>query len=145
MSDNVEIPVQTNMFKDVLLNGNSSIKMALEVINQHTARIALILNGDGVLIGTITDGDVRRGILNGVGVDESVVKIMNTAPRTVSSSASRKEILRIMKKKKLFQIPVVDEKMRPVRIELFQELLSPRKQDNIVVLMAGGLGTRLGS
>lgn len=145
MPDNVEIITQTSMFEDVFLKENSSIKMSLEVINKHTARIALILNGDGVLIGTITDGDVRRGILSGVGVDESVVKIMKTTPRTVSSSASRKEILRIMKEKKLFQVPVVDENMRPVRMELFQELLAPRKQDNIVVLMAGGLGTRLGS
>jgi NDP-sugar pyrophosphorylase family protein len=95
------------------------------------------------LLGTVTDGDIRRGILRGVPMSESVVRIMNRNPRTAARNEGPTRILQWMKEHLLHHIPVLDEKGCVVGIELLDELIQSRPKENWVVIMAGGLGDRL--
>ncbi len=120
-----------------------SIRDAIRTIDEGAIRIALVVDGENRLLGTVTDGDIRRGILHGVALEESVTRVMNRHPTTARADEGRDTILERMKQTRLHQIPVVDGQGRLVTVEILDELLQARHRDNWVMLMAGGLGSRL--
>ena len=122
---------------------DTSIHDALKIINHREGQIALVVDGEQKLLGTVTDGDVRRGLLSGIDVQSPVSMIMNLDPVKAKSSDDRQLILSIMKQNKLHQIPVVDDAGCLLRLETLDELVSPSRRENMVLLMAGGLGSRL--
>ncbi|PKM77884.1 MAG: alcohol dehydrogenase [Firmicutes bacterium HGW-Firmicutes-15] len=131
------------MWKQVCIRPDTPIVKAIEIIDQAALQIALVINEKGQLLGTVTDGDIRRAILRHLSLDEPVNKIMNMNPHFVYREQSREKAVMLMKNSKLRQIPVVDEVGRLVGMEIADELLSPPSRDNWVILMAGGLGKRL--
>ncbi|TAM45939.1 MAG: CBS domain-containing protein [Gammaproteobacteria bacterium] len=120
-----------------------SIRDVIRTIDEGAIRIALVVDGDNRLLGTVTDGDIRRGILRGISLEEAVTRVMNPRPITARADEGRDVILERMKQTRLHQIPVVDGQGRLVTVEILDELLQSRHRDNWVVLMAGGLGSRL--
>jgi NDP-sugar pyrophosphorylase family protein len=106
-------------------------------------KIVLVVGPEGQLLGTVTDGDIRRGILKNIGLSEPIERLMNRNPLTCGTHQSREEILCLMKERLLFQIPVLDAKGRVERVEILEDLIKQVKRKNPVVLMAGGKGTRL--
>lgn len=131
------------MWKNVLITTDTPIVKAIEIIDRAGLQIALVVNENGRLLGTVTDGDIRRAILKHLSLDETVTKVMNPAPCFVYRNQSRENANLLMKSKKLHQIPVLDEEHRVVGLEIADELLTPPLRDNWVILMAGGLGRRL--
>ncbi|OGW82882.1 MAG: alcohol dehydrogenase [Omnitrophica bacterium GWA2_52_8] len=128
---------------DILISVNTQVVSAIRIIDTGSVQIALVVDEDKKLLGTVTDGDVRRGILKGIALTDKVEKIMNPKPVTAAVSASRESILALMRQKQLHQIPVLDEQHRVVDIEILDDLISAQSRNNVVVLMAGGLGNRL--
>lgn len=128
---------------DICVGPASTIRDAIARIDAGEAQLALVVDAGQRLQGTVTDGDVRRGLLRGVPLDEPVSTIMNGSPTTVGPGSSRSDILALMKQKLLRQIPIVDHEGRLLGLETLNELLRPATRDNVVVVMAGGLGTRL--
>lgn len=122
---------------------NSTVKEALEIIDSGGKQIAIVLDIDNKLIGTITDGDIRRGLLRGLALDDSVESIIYRNPTVCSVNDSKEDILKIAVEKKIYQIPIVDTDGVLVGIDEVDELLKPAEHPNKVVLMVGGLGTRL--
>ena len=131
------------MWKNVIITTDTPIVNAIEIIDRAGLHIALVVNENGRLLGTVTDGDIRRAILKHLSLDEAVTKVMNPAPSFVYRNQSRESVILLMKNKKLHQIPVLDEEHRVVGLEIADELLTPPPRDNWVILMAGGLGRRL--
>ena len=130
-------------WKETLVKPATLVRKAIETIDKSSMQIALVVDTDNRLMGTVTDGDVRRGILKGISLDNTVDKVMETKPIIVSSTASRENILAVMKQKQIHQIPIVDTKGRVVGLEVLDQLLETGARDNWVVVMAGGLGSRL--
>lgn len=130
-------------WKQVLLSPSTPILMAIKIIDASSLQIALVVDEGGRLLGTVTDGDVRRGILKGLSLESPINKVMNPKPIIARPEENRDSILEIMKLKQIRQIPVVNESGCVVDLEILEEMLQPRKLDNWVVLMAGGLGSRL--
>lgn len=133
-----------NRWKDVLISPDTTILKAIEIIDAGSLQIALVVDDTNKLLGTVSDGDVRRAILKGVAFDRPVSEIMFIEPTVASSKESRDEIVTTMRTKQLRQIPLVDEGGCVVGLDLWDDLINLQERDNIVVLMAGGLGTRLG-
>ena len=106
-------------------------------------QIALILDNDNKLLGTLTDGDIRRGLLKGLDLNSPIDSIIYKTPTIAKISDSKEDILKIALSKKLHQIPILDENNIILGIQEIEELIKPEKKDNKVVLMVGGLGTRL--
>jgi|SaaInlV_110m_DNA_1040235.scaffolds.fasta_scaffold10308_2 dTDP-glucose pyrophosphorylase len=132
-----------NIIENILLEPSFSMREAMQIIDAGDMRIALVVDKDKRLIGTVADGDVRRAILQGIDLDAPVKNIMNCDFIYVKVGESKEKILQLAKRNKIYQIPIVDENFILVGIEEISELLNARKYSNKVVLMVGGLGTRL--
>ena len=132
-----------NSISHIKLMPSSTIKEALKIIDSGAMQIAIVVDEDGKLIGTITDGDIRRGLLNGLDLNSLIDSIIFKNPTVAKISDTKEEILKKALAKKLHQIPVVDDENRVIGIKEIEELVSPTLKPNKVVLMVGGLGTRL--
>lgn len=129
----------------LFVSSDATILKALQIIDQGVVQIALVVDEQQHLIGTVTDGDVRRGILKGLSMDSPVERIMNKSPRVSHIHDSREVIFAKMKQLNLKQIPILDDGGKVIRLALIDDMIKSNRKDNWVVLMAGGLGTRLGS
>lgn len=134
------------MFKldDVVVSPEQKIIEVVKVIDHVGIQIALVLDENKKLLGTVTDGDVRRGLLKGVPLDGPVKDIMNRNPIVARKDQDKSEVLQVMKENVLRHVPIVDAEGVLFDMELYGNLVA-RNDDAWVVLMAGGLGTRLGS
>ncbi|CAA7603189.1 Nucleotidyl transferase domain protein [Acididesulfobacillus acetoxydans] len=130
-------------WREVLIAPDTPILKAIEIIDKGAAKIALVADKEKSLLGTVTDGDIRRGILNGIAMDDAVSRVMNPHPFTARSEERQETILAIMKLKRLQQIPILDQSGHITGIELLENLVQGDIRDNWVVVMVGGLGTRL--
>ena len=119
------------------------IKDAIRVIDQGAAQIALVVDSQQRLLGVITDGDIRRGILRGVRMDETVDHVMLREFRSVSEHVSSEEVLALMGAESLHQVPVLDTDGCVLGLHLLDDLIKPTVISNLVILMAGGEGRRL--
>ena len=128
---------------DVKLTIDSTIRDALTIIDKGARRIALVVDTDQKLLGTITDGDIRRAILNNLSLDDCIEKIVFKTPTVCSVQDSNEKILQTAVEKKVYQVPIVDQSGKLVDLKEIDELIRPVKKENHVVLMVGGLGTRL--
>ena len=128
---------------EILLTPEDSIQKTIEVLHAGGNRIALVVDNDRKLLGTVTDGDIRRALIKHIDMGCVVKKIMNTDPITAFGSESNGVIMLKMKDKDLLHIPIVDEHNVLIGLETLQHLLIEKKYDNPVFLMAGGFGKRL--
>ena len=129
--------------ENIKLKQNATIKEALGIIDSGAMQIALVVDDNDKLIGTLTDGDIRRGILRGLDLDSSIETIVFKEPAVAKISSTKEEILKLALSRKLHQIPVVDDNGRVLGIKEIEELVEPKIKTNRVILMVGGLGTRL--
>lgn len=121
--------------KDTLLN-------TMKIIDDSSLQFAVVVDEKQRLLGTVTDGDIRRGILRGEGLDVLITSIMNPTPISARSGLKYHKYKQLMKSKMLKQLPIVDEFNRIIDI-IFADNLATSLNKNTVVLMLGGLGTRL--
>ncbi|TLS50575.1 CBS domain-containing protein [Paenibacillus antri] len=126
-----------------LVSPDATMEETIRVIDRSSLQIALVVDEHRKLLGTVTDGDVRRAILRGVALHHSTEHIMNVSPVVAYRSTPKRRILELMKEKRIRHIPIVDDEGVLVSFAIFDELVEAVKRNNWVVLMAGGLGTRL--
>lgn len=129
--------------KKVLLEPSATIRQALKIIDSGSMKIALVADVNERLLGTLTDGDIRRAILRGCGLDDPIEGVYSRNPTICGVNDPKEKILQLAVAHKLYQIPVVDADGRVVGINEVDDLLQPAHRTNKVVIMAGGLGTRL--
>ena len=127
----------------VILPLDASLRDALNIIDKGGMHIAIVIDDDSTLIGLVSDGDVRRALLRNKGLDDSIVDILNKQPITVTRDTSTGDILEKAKKYRLSQLPVVDKSNRLLDVIDITSLVTPLSKSNPVILMVGGLGTRL--
>ncbi|HIP14924.1 MAG TPA: CBS domain-containing protein [Sulfurimonas autotrophica] len=130
-------------YKNVLLNQQATIKDALGVIDKGAIRIAIVLDDNERVVGTLSDGDIRRGLLNGLTLDSSIENLYFKEPTLANINDAKEIIIQKAIRKQIYQIPIVDDEGKLVKIEDLAKLLKTNAKKNRVVLMAGGLGTRL--
>ena len=129
-------------YNQTLISENKKICTALEILNQTQTGIVLVINRDQRLIGTLTDGDIRRGLLKGKVLDDFVTEIMNKDFSFAYESDS------VIYKKKIFNrgilhLPILDKENRVIKLLISENSLTKRDFLNPVVIMAGGVGSRL--
>lgn len=130
-------------WRTTLIAPSATIARAIEIIDASAYHICLIVDGNERLLGTVTDGDVRRGILRAVALSSPVTAVMKPDPLSGRLGDGRERLLDIMHSRDVRQLPILDGRARVVDLVLRDALLAPPPVDNWVVLMAGGLGTRL--
>ncbi len=129
-------------WEDLLLNANSTMQDAIEVLELKKHGIAIVVDEERHLIGTITDGDIRRSLMRGLNIASPLSEIYNKSPVAIHIDDDQKMIATKMKSSAINQAPIVDDKYIVIGLEDKFDLLNV-KHDNPVFLMAGGFGTRL--
>lgn len=115
----------------------------LKNIDTYALQLALIVSDENRLLGIVTDGDIRRGLISGMKLSMPVEYVMNKKPIVAHVTQDKMHIAMMMREYRLHHIPVLDEADELVNLYTLEDLVYVKKRDNIVVLMAGGLGTRL--
>lgn len=131
----------------VLIPPDASIRDAAACINANRTGIALVTDPDGKLSCALTDGDIRRGVLAGVDLSQSVQVLLShrtlAAPISAKIGTSRAELLHLMKEQGILQVPLLDEAGRVVDLALMKDFVREGLLPLEAVVMAGGFGTRL--
>jgi dTDP-glucose pyrophosphorylase len=128
----------------VLIPPGASIHDAIEAIDRGSLQICLVVDTERRLLGTVTDGDIRRAILAGMDMGAPAEGIMYRTPHVGREGDAKETLLARMAAEMIRQIPLLDAEGRVVGLAYIEDLLSPPKaRENWVVLMAGGRGTRL--
>jgi dTDP-glucose pyrophosphorylase len=129
--------------QETLVAPTASIKDVIETIERAVAKVALVVDGNGRLLGTVTDGDVRRGLLKGLQITDAASAIMNNKPRVAHASDDPAAIVDMMRRNICRQVPILDSEGRVIALRTLEEALQVPRRANPVFLMAGGRGQRL--
>lgn len=130
-------------WQSVVVSRDMPLGDAIAKINASALQVALVLNHDQTLAGVLTDGDIRRALLKGKSLLSSVLEVMNPHPIVVPASTSRNKMLSLMRRHVLHQLPLTGENNQVIGLVTLDDLIGAIDRPNWVVLMAGGLGTRL--
>jgi dTDP-glucose pyrophosphorylase/predicted transcriptional regulator len=129
--------------EDWVLEKDATIEDAMRSLDRSGAEISLVVDERGVLLGTVTDGDVRRALLGGATLSASASECMNRHFASVTPGAGRAEVMDMMQARRLSGIPVIDASGKLIGLHLLHELLGRNPRPNWAVVMAGGFGSRL--
>jgi len=131
------------LWRAAILLVDSTLQQAISNLDQTGVQIAMVVAPDGVLVGTLTDGDIRRGLLRGLYLHSPIDSIIFRNPLVAPPMLGRAMGLQLMQANKVHQLPVVDENGRVTGLLQWDELLAPLTRANMMVIMVGGQGVRL--
>lgn len=131
-------------WRKALLTEHATVQEAIACLDHSAMQIVLVVTADDVLVGTVTDGDIRRGLLRGLDLSSPIMSVANRDPLVVPPQMGRDTVLQLMKANSLHHFPVVNEQKVVVDLILMSELLAMQLRANTMIIMAGGKGTRLG-
>lgn len=132
-------------WQSALISPETTMREALAVIDSAGCQIALVVDGERRLLGLLSDGDARRALLRGMVLTDLVAGAMHTSPTCARMGDDRYSILTTMRRLGIQQLPVVDANNVVVGLEVVNDFLALPTREQWVVVMAGGLGTRLES
>lgn len=130
-------------WRRAILPAGSTLEQVIRNLDQVGIKIVLVVNEREELQGTISDGDVRRSLLKGLDLNSPIASVIHRNPLVVSPEIEPKMVTQLMVTNKIQQIPVVDERRHIVGLHLWEEIATPPERSNLIVIMAGGMGTRL--
>lgn len=133
--------MNADAFEKILVSSDVTLRDTIACINAGRIQLALVVDASRALLGTISDGDVRRALLAGAQLDESIGHIVHHEPVTAAAGTSDEEILALMRHHSIERVPILDEG-RVVDVRLLRELVEAA-HDQTVVIVAGGEGKRL--
>lgn len=122
---------------------SSTIREAIRNLNESSVKIVLVIDDAGVFLGTVSDGDIRRGILNGLGLETPIKSVMNANALVVPLQLERSLVMQLMIANKIQQIPIVNENHHVVGLHVWDKISLPVDRSNLMIIMAGGKGTRM--
>lgn len=134
---------EEDIWCQAILPANATIQQAIRNLDQVAIKIVLVVNETGRLEGTISDGDIRRGLLKGLDLNSPIAEIIHRNALVVPPEMPRDTVMQLMVANKIQQIPVVDERRHVVGLHLWDEITTPPVRPNLMVIMAGGAGARL--
>lgn len=133
--------VQT--WRSTLLPLGSSIQQAIHSLENSSMQIVLAVSSENKLVGTLTDGDIRRAFLKGLSLNSVIDDVIQRKPLAVPPEIGRDLVLQLMQINKIHQLPIVDQSGTVVGLHVWDSIFTPVENQNMMLIMAGGKGTRL--
>ncbi len=127
-------------WSNIVVYAEQTLLETMKIIDEGSLQFAVVVNKEGKLLGTVTDGDIRRGLINGKRLQVEIKEIMNTSPIMAKTNQPNQTYYKLMQSKRLRQLPIVDEN-NILKDIIFKDFKA--EKENLIVLMVGGLGTRL--
>ncbi|HEF7931706.1 nucleotidyltransferase family protein [Campylobacter jejuni] len=122
---------------------DDSIMKALELLGTNHFKLLIVENLNQEFIGIVTDSDIRKGLLQGMSINDPIEKITQKNPIVAKHSASKEELLKLSIKYNISEIPIVNDDYKVIRVERLMQDILLSKKDNKIIIMVGGLGVRL--
>ncbi|MDA8675815.1 sugar phosphate nucleotidyltransferase [Alphaproteobacteria bacterium] len=133
----------STLWKNIIISPDTSLCSAIEKMNQTGQQSLIVSNKNYDLLGTVSDGDIRKALVNEKSMKDHIAEIMNASPTTITKDASRSEIIDIFSRHHFKIIPIIDGK-KLIGCSYIDDYVG----DNIIsvpmIIMAGGFGKRLG-
>jgi len=130
-------------WRQAIMLVDSTIEQAIQNLDEVAIKIILVVNERSELEGTVSDGDIRRGLLHGLDLNSPITNVIHRNALVVSPDIGLDKVMQLMVANKIQQIPVVDEKQQVIDLHLWDEITTPKVRSNTMVIMAGGKGKRL--
>mgnify|MGYP001364567390 CR=1 FL=1 len=118
------------------LGDKATIRDAIKKLSASSLQIILVIEENNSLLGTITDGDIRRAILRGSTLDGNLQDLMNKDPLVVSSDITKDSVLHLMNHNGLNAIPIVDKKRHVLGLHLINEMIVPEAKNNLMIIVS---------
>jgi dTDP-glucose pyrophosphorylase len=131
------------IWRKAILPANATLHQAIQNLDQTSIKIVLVTNDAGELEGTISDGDIRRGLLKGLDLKSPIANVIHRNAMVVPPEMGREMVVQLMAANKIQQIPVVNDHRHIVGLHLWDEITTVSVRPNMMVIMAGGIGTRM--
>ena len=128
---------------DVCIKGDKTIRNAIKKLNKSGKKFLIVVDGNKHLIGTVTDGDIRRSFLKNTNLDETILSITNKKPVFVYKNYKKNDVLDIFNKKKITHIPVTSLKKEVVDVLDINNFNIHSLKNTKIFILAGGMGKRL--
>ena len=138
-----KLNIYESSWKQLVIGIESTISDAISILDKTALKIVIVTDDQGYLLGTVTDGDIRRGLLQGMALTDAVDRIVYRQTITVTPDVKQKKVLQLMVDNKIQQIPIVNNENRVLGIHVQDNINSVAVRSNLMVIMAGGMGTRL--
>ena len=135
--------VSEEIWRQLIMPPSASLKEALLNLDKSGLQIVLVADEGDELLGTLTDGDVRRALIKDFDLNTQISQVMATAPRTVSTEASQEEVELILRQNQISHLPILKENSQLAGIHMLDNLRSDEEIDNAMIIMAGGKGVRM--
>jgi dTDP-glucose pyrophosphorylase len=135
--------IPNSVWNRAIISPDRTLHDAIQNLNEVALKLLLITDDEGCLIGTLTDGDIRRGLLRGLTMESPIAEIVHANPLVVPETMGRELVLSLMTANKIQQIPIVNKRGQLVGLHVWNDIVSPVQRPNLMVIMAGGKGTRL--
>jgi dTDP-glucose pyrophosphorylase/CBS domain-containing protein len=129
--------------ENVVISPTASIADAIAALDKAGTGALVLCTNDRILCGLLTDGDIRRAVLQGKSMLDACITIASRKPVVATRSIPAGEALHLMNQHDINHLPVVDTKNRVVDFLLHKDLVADRRMDLSAVIMAGGYGKRL--
>lgn len=131
------------IWRQSILPATANIGQVISNLDRIAIKIVLVVNAAGELEGTICDGDIRRGLLKGLDLTSPITNVIHRNPLVVPPEMSLELVKQLMVANKVQQIPAINEHRHIVGLHLWEEVTTPPLRNNLMVIMAGGIGRRL--
>lgn len=130
-------------WRDTVVRPDADIRDALRALDKGAQKIALVCDESDRMLAVVSDGDIRRGLLADLHMNDPISAVANTNPRTVRKGSSRNEIKQILASEDINILPILDDENRVVELHTLASISERPELENPVFIMAGGFGTRL--
>jgi dTDP-glucose pyrophosphorylase/predicted transcriptional regulator len=130
-------------WRTTLVPLGSTIQQAIYSLETSSMQIVLAVSEGNKLAGTLTDGDIRRAFLKGLNLESVLDDVIQRNPLAVPPEISRDLVLQLMQINKIHQLPIVDQEGKVVGLHVWENIIAPKEIENMMLIMAGGKGTRL--
>ncbi|MDA8926837.1 nucleotidyltransferase family protein [Gammaproteobacteria bacterium] len=131
------------LWKETLLSIDSTIKDAIKCLDKTGLKIVLVIDKNNNFKGTISDGDIRRGLLNDMNLESKIDRILHKDALVVPDGLELDLIKSLMNSNKIFQIPIISDEQQVIGLHYWGEISTVSERQNYMIVMAGGMGKRL--
>ena len=130
-------------FEKTFISPDTNLLDAIAILDKGSLQIALVVDPNKVLLGILTDGDIRRALLRKISLSDSVDKFMNKDFKFIYSNTTEKRAFQIMQDNSILHLPVLDKNKKIIDLKLYKTFINRKENSTPIIIMAGGKGKRL--
>lgn len=132
-----------NNWKKTFISPKATVEDGIKSLEESGLQICLVVDKNNKLLGSVTDGDIRRSLLAQKSLNNKIETIMNKKPLVIHQGLDSDQIKLLMNANKINQLPEINKNGEVIGLHTWENIIKPNNRPNTFVIMAGGFGTRM--